>query len=133
MGFSSPDSDLKGMALEDEEGICKSPSRTLWKKALELKALRRRQHKKLWLRAKMGIHRFYRRPKIFMKRRASLEGSRKPLNGVERRIKVLQKLLPNGSSMGLDGLFMMAADYILCLEMQVKVMQIMVNIVSDSN
>lgn len=122
------------MALEDEEGnICKAPSRTLWKKALELKALRRRQHKKLWLRKKMGIHGCYRRPKIFMKRRASLEGSRKPLNGVERRIKVLQKLLPNGSSMGLDGLFLVAADYILCLEMQVKVMQIMVNVLSDSD
>lgn len=69
-----------------------------------------------------------------MKRRASLEFcSRKPLNGVERRIKVLQKLVPGGDSMGLDGLFLVAADYVLCLEMQVKVMQIMVNVLSDSN
>ncbi|KAF8394694.1 hypothetical protein HHK36_020911 [Tetracentron sinense] len=61
-----------------------------------------------------------------MKRRALLEGSRRSINGIERRVRILMKLVRNGMSTGLDGLFRETADYILALEMRVKVMQIMV-------
>ncbi|WOL19118.1 hypothetical protein Cni_G27915 [Canna indica] len=44
--------------------------------------------------------------------------------GVGRKIKLLQELVPNGGeSTGLDGLFREAANYIVCLQLQVKVMQ----------
>lgn len=130
MGFSPPDHDLKGMTLEDK-GMSKPLIESLWK---EGQALRKGQQKKLWLKGNVGVNRFYRRPKkIIMKRRASLKGCRRPLNGMERKIKVLQELVPNGNSMCLDGLFMEVAAYIMHLEMQVKVMQIMVKVLSDSN
>lgn len=55
-----------------------------------------------------------------------LEGSRKPASAVKRKIRVLQRLVPNSESTGLDELFEKAAEYIVCLQMQVKVMKIMV-------
>ena len=68
-----------------------------------------------------------------MMSRALIKGSRRSMGGVERRVRTLQKLLPNVKSMDMDGLLMEAADYILRLEMQVKVMQIMVKVLSNSN
>lgn len=64
-----------------------------------------------------------------------LEGSRRPRNEVGRRVKVLKKLIPSSKSksMGLDGLFRDTADYILALEMRVKVMQIMVKALSTAS
>ncbi|XP_058077388.1 transcription factor UPBEAT1 [Magnolia sinica] len=103
----------------DLKGTCGSSIGSIWTKVLILQAMRRKLNK---------------RPRIFMRRKRSLlEGSRRPTNGVERRVKSLQKLVPNGESMALDGLFKEAADYIVCLEMQVKAMQVMVNVLSDSN
>lgn len=76
--------------------------------------------------------------RIAMKRRSrmvgGLEGSRRPRNEVGRRVQVLKKLIPSSSNtMGLDGLFRDTADYILALEMRVKVMQIMVKALSAAS
>lgn len=135
MTFAPPFFNLRGMTLGDK-GMSESLIESLWKKlGSELLALRRGQQKKLWPKRSIGVHRyFFRRPKkIIMKRRANLKRERRGLNGMQRRIKSLQELVPNGNSMSLDGLFMEAADYIMHLEMQVKVMQIMVKVLSDSN
>lgn len=65
---------------------------------------------------------------ILMKRRYyRLQGSTRPaVNVFEKRVRVLRKLVPTKESEGLDGLFRDTTDYILALEMRVKVMQIMV-------
>ncbi|KAJ8636279.1 hypothetical protein MRB53_010546 [Persea americana] len=130
MKSAPPYFNLKAMTLEDK-GMSESLIESLCSKLL---ALRRGRQKKLWPKRNIGVHRYFRRPKkIIMKRRANLKGERRCLNGMQRRIKALQELVPNGNSMSLDGLFMEAADYIMHLEMQVKVMQIMVKVLSDSN
>ncbi|KAI8522562.1 hypothetical protein RHMOL_Rhmol13G0006300 [Rhododendron molle] len=69
---------------------------------------------------------------ILMKRRYRLQGSTRPAANVfEKRVRVLRKLVPNKESdQGLDGLFRDTTDYILALEMRVKVMQIMVKALS---
>ncbi|KAL8101070.1 hypothetical protein AgCh_033085 [Apium graveolens] len=76
--------------------------------------------------------------RIAMKRKSrmfnGLEGSRRPRNEVGRRVKVLKKLVPSSSNTkGLDELFRDTADYILALEMRVKVMQIMVKALSTAS
>ncbi|KAK1293437.1 Transcription factor UPBEAT1 [Acorus calamus] len=74
---------------------------------------------------------------ISMKRRGSIGGSRRgdvDHDGLERRVKALQELvLPDEECVagGLDGLFRETADYIACLQMQVKVMQIMLRVLCD--
>ncbi|CAI9767868.1 unnamed protein product [Fraxinus pennsylvanica] len=75
--------------------------------------------------------------RILMKRRAVLDRSRRPVgparNQIERKVKTLKKLIPNCDSMRLDRLFRETADYIIALQMRVKVMQIMVNVFSGSD
>ncbi|XAR61432.1 hypothetical protein NMG60_11035130 [Bertholletia excelsa] len=71
--------------------------------------------------------------RVLMKRRARLEASRRPKNVVEKRVRVLRKLIPHSESAGLDGLFRDAADYILTLQMRVRVMQIMAKALSESD
>ncbi|KAF2325060.1 hypothetical protein GH714_022512 [Hevea brasiliensis] len=62
-----------------------------------------------------------------MNSRTRLEGSgSKAANGIHRRVRTLKKLIPNSEAEGLEGLFRDSADYILSLQMIVKVMQIMV-------
>jgi hypothetical protein len=76
-----------------------------------------------------------RRPtRVLMKRMARV-GSRNHANAaVGRRVRTLKRLIPNGESMGsLDGLFREAADYIFSLQMRVRVMQIMVNALTNSD
>lgn len=75
-----------------------------------------------------------RRGRIVMKRRARLmESSRRRGNKVERRVTKLKRLVPNGDeSKGLDGLFRRTADYILTLQMRVKVMQVMVKVLTTT-
>ncbi|KDO71972.1 hypothetical protein CISIN_1g040441mg [Citrus sinensis] len=51
-------------------------------------------------------------------------------NGIERRIKTLEKLVPSDKSIGLEALFGETADYIKRLQMKVKFMQIMVKLLS---
>ena len=88
--------------------------------------IRRRRHIKTGKRPRrIAMKRGSRR------RFGGLEGSRRPRNEVGRRVEVLKKLIPSSSdSMGLDGLFRETADYIVALEMRVKVMQIMVKALS---
>ncbi|CAN0885333.1 Transcription factor UPBEAT1 [Linum grandiflorum] len=60
-----------------------------------------------------------------MRRRPPMAGTIRA-GGVERRVRALKKLIPNGESMGtVEGLFRETADYILGLEMRVRLMQIM--------
>ncbi len=97
---------------------------------MKAQAKRRWQVKK---QRKIGVHVKSKRPtRILMKRVARL-GSRKQANGIERRVKTLKKLIPNGDSMGLDGLFKETADYILSLQMRVRAMQVMVNVLTGSD
>lgn len=74
---------------------------------------------------------------ILMKRRYRLQGSTRPAANVsEKRVRVLRKLVPSTkeySEEGLDGLFRDTNDYILALEMRVKVMQIMVKALSGGS
>ncbi|XP_058198072.1 transcription factor UPBEAT1 [Rhododendron vialii] len=74
---------------------------------------------------------------ILMKRRyVRLQGSTRPAaaNVFEKRVRVLRKLVPTKEySEGLDGLFRDTTDYILALEMRVKVMQIMVKALSGGS
>ncbi|KAL8457366.1 hypothetical protein ACS0TY_035283 [Phlomoides rotata] len=51
-------------------------------------------------------------------------------NAIEGKVTTLQKLVPNCESEGVEGLFREIADYIMALEMRVKVMQIMVDLLS---
>lgn len=54
----------------------------------------------------------------------------------QKRIRSLRKLVPtsgSGSTGGLDGLFKEAADYIVSLQIRVKAMQVMVNVLSSSD
>ncbi|KAG1326170.1 putative transcription factor bHLH147 [Cocos nucifera] len=80
-----------------------------------------------------GTAAWTRRQMMWKKKRVLLQGSRKPVSGIERRIRTLRRLLPNGESMGLEGLLHEAEDYIMCLQMQVKVMQIMVCVLSPKD
>ncbi|KAL3652946.1 hypothetical protein CASFOL_002627 [Castilleja foliolosa] len=67
---------------------------------------------------------------VGMKRRARLDRR----NSIERKVKILKKLVPNcESSIGVERLFSETADYILALEMRVKVMQSVVNVISGSD
>ncbi|GMI87734.1 UPBEAT1 [Hibiscus trionum] len=73
-----------------------------------------------------------RRRSVLMKRRAGLEVSRRGSNSnpFERKVEMLKKLIPNKETVGLDGLFRETAEYIMCLQMRVKVMQIMVEVLT---
>uniref|UniRef100_A0A5B7BQN7 BHLH domain-containing protein n=1 Tax=Davidia involucrata TaxID=16924 RepID=A0A5B7BQN7_DAVIN len=117
----------------NKEGRCNS-SGPLWGKDLEAhQAKRRWQGRKRRVTAGIKGHikiSKSRSRRILMKRRARLEGSRRPANRIERKVRTLKKLIPNSESMGLDGLFSETADYILALQIRVKVMQIMVNVLS---
>lgn len=46
-------------------------------------------------------------------------------SGVGRKIRTLQELVPNGEAMEVEGLFREAANYIVSLQVQVQVMQMM--------
>ena len=78
--------------------------------------------------------------RITMKRRARLERNRRrslsSRNGsieVVKKVKVLKKLVPNCESTKMENLFQETADYIMALQMQVKVMQVMVNVLQGTD
>ncbi|CAL9237270.1 unnamed protein product [Arabidopsis halleri] len=72
--------------------------------------------------------------KIMIRPRKSLEASRRPCRAIQGRVKTLKELVPNTkTSQGLDGLFRQTADYILALEMKVRVMQTMVQVLTETN
>ncbi|KAJ3702117.1 hypothetical protein LUZ61_005822 [Rhynchospora tenuis] len=51
-------------------------------------------------------------------RRKVLEGSRKPVGPIVRKIQKLRQLVPGGDTTEIDDLFCAAADYILTLQMK---------------
>ncbi|TMW81524.1 hypothetical protein EJD97_009130 [Solanum chilense] len=99
----------------------------LWTKVLE-KGVYIRRRSCSWLCKKHNGARI-------MKRRVRVERSRRSSNEVEKKVKMLEKLIPNceplSSSMGLERLFRETADYIWALEMKVKVMKMIVNVLSS--
>ncbi|PIN15567.1 hypothetical protein CDL12_11810 [Handroanthus impetiginosus] len=74
------------------------------------------------------------RRRMLMKRRARSDRSNiRARNAIERKVRILKKLInPKGEFMGVERLFMETADYIVALQMRVKVMQIMVNVLAGS-
>uniref|UniRef100_A0A6N2MWP4 BHLH domain-containing protein n=1 Tax=Salix viminalis TaxID=40686 RepID=A0A6N2MWP4_SALVM len=134
MGISAGEHSLlvsfKGMVQGNEETVDRS-NETLWRKVLEGQARRgcppRKQND--------GRHAESKRPRrVSMKRAARVQGSARRVGyGVGRRVRTLKKLIPNGGSLGLDGLFRETADYILTLQMRVEVMQIMVKELTGSD
>ncbi|KAK1385060.1 BHLH1 transcription factor [Heracleum sosnowskyi] len=106
-----------------------SPQTILVSQGVNYAAGIRRRHVKMSKRSR----------RIAMKRRSrrmvgGSEGSRRPRNEVGRRVNVLKKLIPSSSNtMGIDELFKDTADYILALEMRLKVMQIMVKALSNAS
>ncbi|XP_059311041.1 transcription factor UPBEAT1 [Lycium ferocissimum] len=133
-------------------GICQRPlissleflnkcdlSDPLWTKVLEKdQYMTRRRYSWLSRKANGGHMRKERCRRVLMKRRVRVEGYRRSSNEIERKVKILQKLIPkcdSSSSMGLERLFRETADYIWALEMRVKIMKIIVNVLSapDSN
>ncbi|XWS69119.1 hypothetical protein CRYUN_Cryun04dG0152200 [Craigia yunnanensis] len=134
MGISPlPPLSFDSNGIQGNEEISESNG-SLWSKLLEAQAKRRLKVKKKRINRKKVRHVRCRRPRSnFMKRRARLEGSRRPVNPIEKKLKTLKKLIPNKESMGLDGLFRETAEYILSLQMRVEAMQIMVKVLTDSN
>lgn len=71
--------------------------------------------------------------KILMKGRRRLNiHQRDKENGIERRVKTLKKLIPNHDSQGLEGLYRDTAAYIISLQMRVRLMQFMVDLLTNS-
>ncbi|XP_010268101.1 PREDICTED: transcription factor UPBEAT1-like [Nelumbo nucifera] len=102
---------------------------SFWCKVFEVRAMRRRQERKFKHRMKKicGGHGWSTRP-----RRSLMKRTRR-MKGMERKVRTLRKLVPNGKSRGLGELFEETADYILFLQMQVKVLQALVKVSTDSN
>lgn len=128
---SSPLLDLKSIIQGNDKEKCKL-SESLRNKVLEAQAKRGSSS---WQVRKKRVTRkngHIKTRRILMKKRARLEGSRRPTTVIEKKVKTLKKLIPNGEPLGLDGLFRETADYILALQMRVKVMQIMVNVLTGS-
>ncbi|KAI3506583.1 hypothetical protein L1887_21142 [Cichorium endivia] len=108
----------------------------LWKKVMEA------QDKKTWLggckkktrRNPIKRHITLKMMKRRRVRRAGHQGSRRATTLViERKIRTLKKLIPNGdSSVGFDGLFRETAEYISNLQRRVRIMQAVVDALSSS-
>ncbi|XP_059646029.1 transcription factor UPBEAT1-like [Cornus florida] len=115
--------DLKGMVLENK-GTSQSSIGSLWSKVMKAQSIK----------TNMGGHgRSGRHRRILMKRRALLEGSRRPVYGIERKVRTLKKLVPNGKSKPLDGLFRDTNNYIVLLQTRVKVMKMMIQLCSKTD
>ncbi|KAL5849265.1 hypothetical protein ACOSQ3_007327 [Xanthoceras sorbifolium] len=147
MGYSSqqslyPTLDLKGTVLQNKGILTLKPlniNGSLWSKVLKADKANmiRRQRRRIWKQMR-------RRSIISMKRSSrdvtESTSKRSIYISVESRIKTLQKLVSNGNiSIGgggggggleLDRLFGETADYIKCLQMKVKIMQMIVKLLS---
>ncbi|KAL2556485.1 transcription factor UPBEAT1 [Forsythia ovata] len=96
------------------------------------KLLKQSQARRKWY-SQIGHIKNRKSRRILMKRRALLVRSRRHRSQIERKVRTLKKLIPNCESMGLDRLFTETADYIIALQIRVKIMQIMVNVFSASD
>ncbi|GMH02294.1 hypothetical protein Nepgr_004133 [Nepenthes gracilis] len=104
------------MASENK-GACEQNT-SLWSKVLES------HHQS-------GVRSLKRKQRISMRKRTLVYGSkRKRFNGIDRQIKTLQKLVRNSKTQGLEGLLCDAAEYIMSLQIRVRIMQAMVNALS---
>ncbi|KAK9201992.1 hypothetical protein WN944_017201 [Citrus x changshan-huyou] len=129
---SSPLLDLKSIIQGNDKEKCKL-SESLRNKVLEAQAKRGSSSWQVMRKKRVTRKNGHiKTRRILMKKRARLEGSRIPATVIEKKVKTLKKLIPNGEPLGLDGLFRETADYILALQMRVKVMQIMVNVLTGS-
>ncbi|KAA8531203.1 hypothetical protein F0562_005883 [Nyssa sinensis] len=125
---------LKGLMLDNKGTDQSSNKGSLWSKVLETQAMRMSQERQQSINPNIRGHGWSSRlRRILRKRRALLEGSRRPINGIEKRVRTLKKLVPNGNSKGMDELFRETAHYIVCLESRIKVMQMMVKLLSKTD
>ncbi|KAJ9171704.1 hypothetical protein P3X46_015028 [Hevea brasiliensis] len=111
---------LKGVVQDSEEmhPILESQTRRRWQVMMR----------------KQRVSRKKRSRKVSINSGTRQERSRsKAANGIRGRVRTLKKLIPNSESAGLEGLFRETADYILSLQMRVKVMQIMVKVLTGSD
>lgn len=67
-----------------------------------------------------------------MKRRVVKEGYKRPIKGIDSRIRTLKELV-DGKSLGLDELFRETADFIMCLQTKVRILQTMIKLLSPSD
>ncbi|KAJ0092982.1 hypothetical protein Patl1_24849 [Pistacia atlantica] len=74
----------------------------------------------------------HRRRNIIMKRRVVKEGYKRSIKGNNSRIRTLKELV-NGKSLRLDELFKETADFIMCLQTKVMIMQTMIKLLSPSD
>ncbi|KAJ4768093.1 Transcription factor UPBEAT1 [Rhynchospora pubera] len=84
-----------------------------------------RRNKQIMARGNIGV--ISRRRAMQKNNRRKVEGSRKPVGPIVRKIQTLRQLVPGGDMTEIDDLFCAAADYILTLQMKVRVMEFMVN------
>ncbi|CAN8314441.1 unnamed protein product [Cochlearia groenlandica] len=89
------------------------------------------------LKTRQGARRALVKKIMIRPRKNTLEGSRRRPCGraVHRRVKTLKELVPNtkASQLGLDGLFIQTADYILALEMKVTLMRTMLQVLTHTD
>ncbi|XP_056860979.1 transcription factor UPBEAT1-like [Raphanus sativus] len=92
------------------------------------------QRKELWVLMRRQRDRRALVKKIMPRSKKSLESHRRQCRSINRRVKTLKELIPNTKpSEGLNGLFRQTADYILALEMKVRVMQTMVQVLTETD
>ncbi|XP_041022171.1 transcription factor UPBEAT1 [Juglans microcarpa x Juglans regia] len=128
---------MEGSMPQGNEQSC-SANGCLGGKVMEVQAAKRRwQGKKQRMARKYARHvlrskRLDTARILMMKKTARLGSRKRANNGIGRRVRTLKRLIPNGESMGnLDGLFRETADYILSLQMRVRVMQTAVNVLTN--
>lgn len=129
-----------GSMLQGNEQSCSANGSSLWGKIMVAQAKRSRwqgiiRKQRIIPRRHIGGHvKGKRQPTGISMKKMACSGSRKlHANGIGRKVRTLKKLVPNGESMGLDGLFRETADYILSLQMKVRVMQTMVDVLTNSD
>ncbi|KAL0436000.1 UNVERIFIED_CONTAM: Transcription factor UPBEAT1 [Sesamum radiatum] len=82
---------------------------------------------------------YYGTSSIVMKRRTRLDRCIRPrrnmiaIAGVERKLRILKRLIPNTESMGMERVLRETADYILALQMRVEAMKVMVDVLTTSS
>ncbi|KAE8719315.1 calcium-dependent protein kinase 4-like [Hibiscus syriacus] len=74
-----------------------------------------------------------RRRSVSMKRGERIDVRKRGSNPFWRKVEALKELIPDREAVDLDGLFRETAEYITCLQMRVKVMRIMVEVLTGSD
>ncbi|KAG2697693.1 hypothetical protein I3760_07G118200 [Carya illinoinensis] len=130
---------MKGSMLQGNEQSCSANGSSLRGKIMEAQGKRRWQgiskQRRMIPRSRrhIGGHVKGKRPTGILMKKMARSGSRKHANGIGRKVRTLKRLVPNSESMGLDGLFRGTAEYILSLQMRVRVMQNMFDALTNSD